>query len=754
MKKQNLISSAVASAVCGLSSIVFAGISQAEENDSPGVYALEEIIVTARKHEESLQDAPISITAFSGDGLERRNITALADIGQITPNLVFNPTAPISGSSATASVFIRGVGQNDYTLVTEPGVGIYVDGVYIARSVGGALDLLDVERIEVLRGPQGTLFGRNTIGGAISIISKKPHEELAGKALLTLGDDDLVDFNGKLNVPITDTIMGSVGISSKKRDGYVKNVQTGKELGDDDAQSGRAAIRWLPTDRLSIDISADGTKERENGAAAYAVAADGLSALGAANNVVWLGDLGCAPPPGPLTNTNCFNDQWVLDGKRKTNGTHPQHSKLDIWGVALTVEWELSDNLSLKSITAHRDLDSKFSTDQDHSPVEQDHITHVYDQNQTTQELQLLGNFMDSRLKTVLGLYYFEEEGKDVNTVTFPVVKLHSGGSIDNDSTAIFGQATYDISDAWSATLGLRYTEDNKKFKPDQYVLEGRLTGLPPGFRALPHKEVDNDKNEWTPMVNVAYNMSDATMLYASYSKGYKSGGFDQRVFPPLPAAPSFDPEYVKSYELGLKYNSDDNRFRANGAIFYMDYDDLQIAVLNETIDVVTRNAGDAEIKGFELELAYVPFENWMLESSAGYTDAEYVDLSDDAIRAGISKNHDLVNTPEWSLSGAISYTQLFTSGATLAYRLDGSYRSDVYFDTANTELIAQDDVALANFNLNFQSSGAWSLAAGIDNLSDKDYNVNGFQHLDPFGIAYVNPARERRWWVRAGYEF
>lgn len=765
MKKKNLLSSVISNAVFAFGAMAVVGVAEAEQGKVGGLQSLEEIVVTARKREESLQDAPISITAFSGKGLERRNITGLADISQITPNLVFNASAPISGSSATSSVFIRGIGQNDYTLVTEPGVGIYVDGVYIARSVGGALDLVDVERIEVLRGPQGTLFGRNTIGGAISITSKKPSEEFGGKLQVTLGDDDLVDFKGKLNLPISDTFMSSVAISSRQRDGFVRNLQNGLDLGDDDALSGRVALRWLPSDNLSVDFSVDATKERENGAASYAVAADGLSPLGAANNVVFLGALGCAPPPGPIGNTNCFNSQWVTNGKRVSNGTHPQYSELDIWGAGLTVEWELSDNLTFKSITSYRDLDSSFSQDADNSPVEQDHITHEYQQDQFSQEFQLLGSFMDDRLKTVLGLYYFEEEGEDVNIVSFPVVLLHSGGAVDNESKAIFGQLSYDITDALSLTLGLRYTEDEKVFVPDQYVLDPRLSGAPPsmggfgyvpGTRMLPLEEAPTDIDEVTPMMNASYHLSDTAMVYFTYSEGYKSGGYDQRVFPRNSEfkAPSFDPEFVDSYEFGFKYNSSDNRFRANGALFFMDYSDLQIAVVNNNVDVVTRNAGEAEIKGLELELAFIPADNWMLETSIGYTDAEYTKLSAGAIAAGLSKKHELINTPEWSLAAAVSYTHPFDSGASLSFRLDASHRSEVFFDITNTEVIAQDDVDLVNFSVNFQSEGAWSLAAGITNLGDEDYHVNGFQHLNPFGIAYVNPAREREWWVRAGYEF
>ena len=311
MKKIKMISSLVSGIIGFTSVFIMTGSAYGNDSNGGSLYTLEEVVVTARKREESLQNAPISITAFGGQDLERRNITGLADIGQITPNLVFNSSAPISGNSSTASVFIRGIGQNDYTLVTEPGVGIYIDGVYIARSVGGALDLVDVERIEVLRGPQGTLFGRNTIGGAISITSQKPDEELAGRIQLTVGKDQLTDLKGKLNLPLGDSVFSSFAISSRKRDGFVKNVQNGLDLGDDDSLSARAALRWLASDKVSVDFSLDATKERENGAASFAVAADGLSPLGAANNVVFLGALGCAPPPGPIGNTNCFNILWV-----------------------------------------------------------------------------------------------------------------------------------------------------------------------------------------------------------------------------------------------------------------------------------------------------------------------------------------------------------------------------------------------------------------------------------------------------------
>lgn len=734
--------------------------------------ALEEIVVSARKVEENLQNAPISITAFSGQGLEDRNINSVADIGLITPGLVFDTNAPISGSSASASIFIRGIGQVDFLMTTDPGVGLYIDGVYVARSVGSATDLIDVERVEILRGPQGTLFGRNTIGGAISLISKKPNEEFGGKVSATTGSDNRLDMTAKLDVPISDTFLTSYAVSYKTRDGYVKNLQGGPDQGNDNSLSGRASFLWNASETVEVYVNIDGTRDRETSAGGSLLAVNELSGFVAPLNAVFSGDPSCAPPVSEVGNPNCYNSQWLV-GPYQTNATYATDannpdfrsaSDLDLWGISAQVTWDISPNMTVKSITAYRDMEAFFARDADHSPQVLNHTQNLMTHSQLTQELQVNGTSFEDSLRWVTGVYYFEEQGHDINIVTFPVVNLLSGGFIDNKSYAAFGQATYDITQSLHLTAGMRYTQDKKNFLPDQYILDPKLlagapigiggTPIQAGSRALPMINTPAEIDNFSMMVNLSYDVSEDLMVYGSYSEGFKGGGHSQRVFPPLPVAPTFEPEYVKVYEAGFKYTGLENRLRVNGAAFYTDYSDIQLIVL-EGIAPIWTNAAEARVQGFELEVTYLPMDGLLIESSVGYLDAKYTEMSAAARTFGLSDGNAFVNTPEWSLSTAISYVIPVSDTSTLTPRIDWSYRSEVFNDALNTPEIVQEGFHLVNINIAYDmDDSGLSFVFGVTNLTDKRYFTSAFSDLPTAGIAEATFARPREWWLKAKYSF
>ena len=754
------------------------------------VGALEEIVVTARKREESLQDTPISVAAFTATDLEERGAVDFSDLGEFTPNVVFDFTAPIAAGNSAAIVMIRGVGSADWALPVDPGVGIYLDGVYIARTIGQVMDTVDVERIEVLRGPQGTLFGRNTIGGAISVVTKKPStDKVFGRAEVTTGSYDRIDANAYVNVPMGETLAGSLSLSTRNRDGYVKNLGDGPDLGDNEDLSGRLAFRWTPSDAITVDITGDYSTTDEAPApnVLIDVAEDGF--FPKLNNLV-SGDPACggfvvSTDPARFGNDKCYNDQWVV-GPYKTWSSHvsatPElsnndrfgvavrpDSELTVWGASGTIEWDITDNLTVKSITAHRRVEDGFwSRDTGHSKLPVHVIVRTandYEQKQTTQELQLLGNAFEDRLEWLVGLYYLKETGKHLDVVELPFnTVFDSGGTIDNESKAVFAQGTFDVTDQLSLTAGVRYTDEEKEFVADSHVgidrgvpiplsispaspfdCEGNplIPGRTAGSCVLPMVPAHSNASEVQPYVNLSFRWTDDIMTYVSYSEGFKAGAFTQRVFPAKREAPVAGPEFVKVYEGGFKTTLLDNRMRFNGAVFFTDYTDMQVTSDESdsagTIGLSTVNAAEAEILGFELEMTAVPTPEALLQVGVGYLDAEYVKL-DEGVAFDI--DDDLINAPEWNINAAAQYSINLGDMGTLTPRLDLSHTSKVANDDRNTPLLVQPAYTLLNLSLTWRDANdAWSVTAAGRNVADEAYIITGFANNNGVEGVYGMPA-------------
>ncbi|PCI53950.1 MAG: TonB-dependent receptor [Alphaproteobacteria bacterium] len=732
------------------------------DNNNAGVTMLEEITVTARKKEEGLQNAPISITAFTGRGLDYRGITNISSMADFTPNLTFQNNPGDGGSSASAAIYIRGVGQNDFVPTVEPGVGLYVDGVYIARSIGAILDIVDVERIEVLRGPQGTLFGRNTIGGAISIITKKPNDELGGRFEATTGSANRIDIRANVNIPLSETFFMKVSGATFNRDGYVTRPFDNKDLGNDNTLTGRVAFTWLPTENLSINLSIDGTRDRENGSPMVTTAlipTDSpayLNTFMALNNILALGDPFSCFSPANLNNPQCYNTS-VIQGDQNINGGTAEHfSDLNLWGTSLEIKLDL-DNISFKSVTAYRNLDSQFARDIDESAIQIGHVWDDLQQDQFTQEFQINGTSLSDKMDWLFGLYYFKENSTNLNILSFLPATFQSGGHVESKSWAIFGQSTYSVTDELQLTLGLRYTEDDKSFLPDQFIsavhVPAFIFPFPVGTALLPNEEAINKIGAWTPMANLSYQWNEDFMTYASYSEGFKSGGYTQRIFPPETTIPQFAPEFVKVYEIGFKFSGLDNRLRINGAAFHTDYDDLQVLITNQSqIGPFTSNAGKATIKGAELEVSAIPAEGWFFEAGLGYLDPEYTAL--DAGVSEITLDSKFSRISEWTLSAALSKEIMLGNAGTIRPRLDWSFRSGFYNDVSNSEEIYQQGYHLLNANVTWLSSDEkYEAVFGVTNLTDERYLETGY--IQPnFGNFESLFARERQWYLTVRYNF
>ena len=777
---------------------------------------LEEIVVTARKREENLQDAPIAVSAFTGDALDFRGVTEIGKLDQFVPNLVLNESTTYSNVS-NAAVYIRGIGQNDFTPVIDPGVGIYVDGVYLGRSVGAVLDIVDVDRIEVLRGPQGTLFGRNTIGGAISLSSKKPDEEFGGKVDVKYGTDDRFNVRGTVNIPFGDKFFARLSAATFMQDGYVTRVVDGKDLGDQDVVALRGVLRWLPNNNLDINWSVDYSRERENGnpfvltgiqplnvgiltggGPSMTLAATTLAAqLATGGPPSVLGGeffnvlhpsgfpfqfLACFSPQN-ANNPVCFNQQYIDNGDKKLNySSDPSYQKLDVWGTGLTVDWQINEKLKVKSISSMRGFEGDFEGDQDGSPIRVSYLIDIYQHEQFSQELQLLGTSFADRLDWIVGGYYFEEDGKNINPVRFSQVYLQSGGHYDADSWALFAQGTWHFTDQLDLTFGLRYTEDTRDYLPDQYI-EFLPTGPLPipgtniGDRPLPYEWTSSGTSELVPMVNLSYRWNESLMTYFTYSEGFKSGGYTQRIFPPEASTPSFDPEFVKSYEGGFKFDGWNDRLRFNVAVFFTDYTDLQLLVADPSrLGPFVSNAGDAEVVGVELEMLLNPAQGLFITGSAGMTDIDRTALGGGV--QGLTLDSPFQHVSKWTANAQIYKEFAIGDLGYLTPRFEWSYRTDWGTNSNNVPrvgddvlpggpfagvplsfgvpnpVLEEDDLHLLNASVRWdvRNSGL-SVSGGVDNLTDEEYTVFA-NYQDGFGFTQQTFHRGREWYIQAGYEF
>ncbi len=764
---------------------------------------LEEVKVTARRREESLQDAPIAVSAFTGDNLSYRGITRLDQIAKFVPNLTLQNNPSFGGASNSAAMYLRGVGQKEFLPTSEPGVGLYVDDVYIARSVGAILDLIDIERLEVLRGPQGTLFGRNTIGGAISITTVKPAigGEFGGKVGAAYGTDNRLNFKGAVDIPIGSTAGLRISGASFTQDGYVER-QDGVDLGDDDTLTARVALAWEPSERLRADFSFDYTSDSENGPAMELVAID-FTDLSQLQGVV-------AAPPPPMAfvhnvtaaalapgvpcavtgvdgkgitynpgSPNCYDNRY-LRGNGKNGGTAEAKSDTDVYGLSMNLSYELTNALILKSITAWRDLDSEFARDGDHSPQRISQFFDDLEQEQFSQEFQVLGDH--GRLNWIAGAYYFHEEGKNANILDFTVSNFRSGGEFDNEALALFAQATYDLTDAWHLTVGGRYTEETKSFRPDQVIFTNYYAGIsqavPPGnplaaldapflqagSRILPYVEKKLEIDEFTPRVNLSWDASDDLMFYATYSEGFKSGGFTQRVFPPIvppftappgtpdiDLIPTFEPEFADVYELGFKSTLMDGRVRLNGAIFHTDYEDLQVQVFN-SVAPVTENIGSADIDGLELELQASPGAGWLVDATFAWLDAEYDEI--DTGLTLIGEDFAFERVPEYSASLGLSKEFSLNERGNLVIRGDASYRDETFNDAFNTPILKTDSYTLLDASMRWTNAKEnLSVILSAINLTDENYLATGV-----YGTAFQSYEgvfdRGRQWLIEAQWSF
>ncbi|MBS1239735.1 MAG: fpvA 2 [Proteobacteria bacterium] len=862
----------VVSSLAIMASMAAPAYAQDDEADTSG--RTNEIVVTAEFREAKLQDTPIAITAVNAEMLEARGQTDISQVANQAPNVTLTPQPQNGGTGLIA--YIRGVGQTDFNYAMDPGVGIYVDDVFIPTLSSSLLDLMDLDRIEVLRGPQGTLAGKNSIGGAIKLFSQKPKGDGSGSLQATYGSYNRVEVRGMADFALTKDLSVRVSGVAKARDGYVDLLDYGVThpsdvvpsnnargaygvVGTQGGQSiaaGRLALRWVPTDTVEVNLSGDYTHERSEPQPTVLLAAgrpqsashpvfipsaspgdaNAFAAHGAGpGQPAWLPgtDSSAVPfdcrfvPAGPyscdsLSSSVYGGDTRYISYANFLDGTAPtsqspykpyaalQNQDFNGWGIMGNIRVDLSDSMQLYYIGSWREYTTKWGQDQDASPVPLAQLDNRMDHRAWSQELRLNGELGDGLFEYTLGGFYMDQDGSytarvDLNYAGIDFV--HGPDTTPSTSKALFFNGTFHPTDAWSITGGLRRSWDEKTYtyfrsNPDGTVpfreadnmwipgvpacefFLGAPTAGPTGIGNTPNCLLSGIYNlegkfkgeRWDWRIVTDYRISDEFMLYASVATGYKGGGINPRPFfgpsagecpafsynpdgtvipaPPCNQIKPFNPESIITYEVGFKSDFFDRRVRLNGAAFYNDYSDI-IFILGACPSspcIRPTNVGNAKVKGFELETTIYPVDGLTLDGGLSYINIEYDKAS--VAAAGLNGSETFPYTPDWTYSFGIQYDADIGPG-TLGFRFDGSYRSEIFTDTANSRWSKIDGRFLGNARVSYTSADDdWRISLEVQNLFDKYYFQSVSDVTKSLGAVTAVPALPRTFAVTVKRNF
>ena len=794
----------------------------------------QDIIVTAQFREQNLQDTPLAITAVNAQMLEARSQTSIADVAGQAPSVTLKPQGAAFGPSMAAN--IRGVGQADFNPALEPGVGLYVDDVYYATLTGSVLDLLDLDRVEILRGPQGTLSGRNSIGGSVKLFSKRPEGSNTGSFSAAYGSRDRIDLRGSVDFNIAENLDARISGVAKKQGGYVNRLDFGcvypvggparlptnaplnpgalinpvggipatlpassncivAKEGDVDYMGVRGQLRYRPTDSIDINIIGDYTiDDRNQVGSVLLLTRYPNGAVGSPNFPLTANPpFNTATAPGRDINpygAGIAYDTRFVCGKycnfasyhnAADNGLPDDISdgriKFEGWGVSGQVDWELADQLQLVSITAYRAYTSYFSNDNDTSP-----LAHSLGYGPLTfkffsQELRLNGAFgPNDQFEYTLGGYYSDQ--KSVYTsfqgLRSSALRFVQSDPVKADSKAAFAQLSWTPVDALTLNGGIRYTEESKTYTYSRRSPEGGVA--PPALAPLDGLVGNASGSRVDYRLAAQYRFSDEFMTYAQFSTGFKGGGVNPRPFFPQQVL-SFGPETLKSYEVGFKSDFLDRRVRLNVAAFYSQYSGIQLTLTNCTAQAgagfgapcaLPTNAGNAHIKGIEVETTIRPVEGFLIDASASYLDFNFKSFATFATPTGTVTvgGPTNINAPQfgdyppytskwkWSI-GAQYEIDLGTSGS-LTPRIDANYQGTLYTNAINRESNRIGGYTLANARLTWRNEGKdLEFSAEVTNIFDKYYYLTiNDQTTGGQGYANAQPGRPREWAVTVKKKF
>jgi iron complex outermembrane receptor protein len=713
----------------------------AQQADAPAKPAeakkLEAVTVTARKREETLQDVPIAVSAFTSAALFKQNVQNLGDLQGKVPSL---QVYAARGSNTTLTAYIRGVGQADPTWGFDPGVGIYLDDVYMARPQGALLDVFDVNRIEVLRGPQGTLYGKNTIGGAIKYVSNPLPTTFGGSAEATVGTHGEKDVKASVGGATDDGVWrGRVAVSSAHNDGFGKNLLTDSRNGNKNTNAARASLGFFPSKEFNAQLTVDGLRDNSN------------------------------PRGAKLLTANKFYPTYQpLSSDFDTRGGMAQLNHTELSGAALTLSWIASPSWTLKSITAYRESSTDTNIDFDTIPAKVADVNAVYKDHQFSQELQ--ANYdAGGSIHSVFGLYYFKGAANgEIHNIFLgspPYSTLgfaqygSTGGSMGTKSIAGYGDLTWDIDPQWSLDVGLRLTQEKKSAVIQNYAFADenftRRIATAADFSG------SHTSRNASPKVSLAWNASEQVKLYATYSAAFHSGGYNIRancVAIPQSCRPIKD-EKVQSFEIGSKMSFFDGRLMMNTSAFHNIYSDIQLSVFTSyTLPNGSQgffgdftNAGKGHIDGLEEEFAWKPSDNWTVSGNVAYLHTKYTEFMSGG--KNIADTQRFTNAPKWSGGLSVENNYPLANGGSIGARVNYTYQTTVYPETTLSPLIAQRGYGLWNAGIVWEVNEPWTLSLQGTNLANKSYRTTGY-NIAALGIVTGFYGAPRMVTLTARYKF
>lgn len=735
--------------------------------------ALEEIVVTAQKREQNIQDVGISITALTGNQLGQLGISNSEDLMNVVPGLVIGSF----GSQATTTPTIRGVSQNDFADHEEPPVALYVDGAYNSFIGGAGFNMFDVQRVEVLRGPQGTLFGRNSTGGLLQIVTRKPTENFDAYGEVNVGEYNLIRFEGAVSGPITKQLLARLSIATNNNDGYIKNT-IGHDLQGTNNYSGRLQLEFLPTDNITALLKIHGSRDNVKGSVGYETpraifsfsdpAALVFNPTSQAQYVAFCNGLFDANTPAPMNITNTSTCSGWEDPKIKDPYTtaidNPGYMDRKTYGVTGTVTWDVNDSIKVTSLTDYLVLKRNYSEDTDGTAFSLFNFYSFMNSDQFSQELRV--NAEGERTRWVAGAYYLTIH-HDITTgidaranaytlananpdVLFPFLTRNNVNQ-KTESWALFGQAEYDFMPGWTAIGGVRYSHDNKTiditpscdpaadiFGFTCFLLDQPGTIQGDGYVGAQSSGLISAKFEldWHP--------SDKWLVYAGVTRGVKGGGFNAGAIAGLPeSAASYKPEILVDYEGGFKSTLFDDKARFNGSVFYYDYKNYQAFTLTGLTPTVFNT--DASVKGFELELTANPWEGLTTILGMSYLDARAYNVPNNLLPGAVNLGTQrMPQAPKWSYDGVVRYQWPMFNG-TMAIQGDLTYVGRRVFNTVNHPALFDGAYTLVNGRLSYTTQDdKWTLALWVKNLTAARYTSFAFDFSGSDGTApaTVNPPR------------
>lgn len=720
---------------------------QAQGQGHEDAQRLDDVVVTARRREESIFDVPVSISAFGETELMEKQASAIDGLQGAVPNLNI---VQGRGSANSVNVFIRGIGQPDALQTFDPGVGLYVDDIYYSRINGALFSLFDVQQVEVLRGPQGTLYGKNSTGGAIKVTTKNPFDDTGGSVEFVTGNHGRAEGRLYASGQLTDTVAASIAGAWLTHDGYIEDRAGQSDFNNDDTQALRAKLAFQPNDSFRAMFTIDHTRQ------------DAALSMGRPMAPLMQTDLAL----GLVELLPAASGDFDFTARTSFSPAHGQDLKHQ--GLTLAMEWDLGESWLFKSITGHRRLETHSFIDIDASEFELGDVLVALDQKQTSQEFQWQFD-NGSDLQATFGVFYMKENVPSYQEAYADDLFAFAGSTIDflrtieddlsTSSLAVFAHTNWEFAPTWTLAAGLRYTRDEKEYDRSTSTFWGPMLAALDETVAFRGKE---DWTAWTPSLSLQKDFSDRVMGYVSANRGFKAGGFNGRANSAVDAAnPVFDPEFVWTYEAGVKGTSSDGRFRGGASVFVSDYSDFQARVSQDVGSFPVLNAAELDIKGFELEGSALLGEATTLSAQLGWLDAEYKSFEDfrlDPSYPGYDPNvnHDHVPfSPEWTARIALHHGFHLANGSALSVGGDVSYRAKTWLSVDNRDVLSQDAYTLLGLYTVWDSPQySWQVRAGVRNLTDETYMVEGQEFASVGNIQTAYYGWSRNWYVSVRYNF